>query len=180
MEFQAKLRHLRIAPKKVRLVIDVIRGLDVIEAKNKLQFMEKRAARPVLKLLESAIANAQNNFAHLDVKAEEGNLFIKKIVADEGPTLKRWKPRAFGRATPILKRSTHIQLVLGEKKPSKIKKNKAKKAPATEVKTVKQKEAEKQSGDQKDQSQPEKIKEQPKPKTGFGKLTRFIRRTGEK
>ncbi len=110
MEVKAKLRYLRISPRKVRLVIDLIRGLDTQEAIEQLNFMPKRSALPVLKLINSAVANAENNF-----KLKTDNLYIKKITADEGPKLKRWKPRAFGRATPILKRSSHITLILDER-----------------------------------------------------------------
>jgi len=111
MEVKAKLRYLKIAPRKVRLVIDLLRGKDIEKARNELKFSAKRSAKPLLKLLESAIANAKNNF---DLKEE--NLYIKKIVADEGPKLKRWRPRAYGRATQILKRSSHVTIILSEKK----------------------------------------------------------------
>jgi len=109
MEVRAKLRYLKIAPRKVRLVIDLIRGLPLAEARNQLKFVHKRAAKPILKLLESAVANAKNNF-----NLDENNLYIKKITADEGPKLKRWRPRAYGRATQILKRSTHVTIILDE------------------------------------------------------------------
>lgn len=107
MEIKAQLRHLRIAPRKVRLVLDLVRGLDINEAENQLKLMPKRASGPVLKLLNSAIANAKNNKG-----IDKENLYIDKIFANEGPTLKRWLPRAFGRATPINKRSSHIMLIL--------------------------------------------------------------------
>jgi len=110
MEVSAKLRFLRMSPRKVRLVVDLVRGLDTTKAEHQLQFMNKRAARPVLKLLQSAIANAENNN-----KLKKENLFIKKITVDQGPTLKRWRPRAFGRAATILKRSSHITIILCEK-----------------------------------------------------------------
>ncbi len=103
----AKLRHLRISPRKVRLAVDLIRGLDVTEAENQLKFLPKRAAQPVLKLLKSAIANALNDF-----EAVKENLFVAKITVDPGPTLKRWMPRAMGRATPKLKRTSHVTIVL--------------------------------------------------------------------
>lgn len=110
MDVNAKLRFLRISPTKVRLVVNAVRGLAIEEAEQQLQFMNKRPAEPVLKLLRSAIANAENNF-----KLKKDNLFIKKITVDDGPTLKRWRPRAYGRAGEIRKRSSHILLVLGEK-----------------------------------------------------------------
>ncbi len=108
----AKLKHLRISPRKVRLVVDLIRGLDVISAENQLKFLPKRSAEPVLTLLKSAIANALNDFS-----AIKENLFISKIVVDQGPTLKRWMPRAMGRATPIMKRTSHLTIVLESKEP---------------------------------------------------------------
>lgn len=106
----AKLKYLRTSPRKVRLVVDLIRGLDVTEAENQLKFLPKRAAEPVLKLLKSAIANALHDF-----EAVKENLFVTKITVDPGPTLKRWMPRAMGRATPILKRTSHITIGLGLK-----------------------------------------------------------------
>jgi large subunit ribosomal protein L22 len=115
MEVKAKVKNLRISPKKVRLVIDLIRGKDALKAQEMLRFIPKQAARPVLKLLNQAISSAENNFS---LKAE--NLFIKKIIANEGQKLKRWRPRAFGRATPILKRATHVELILAEKVPSSV------------------------------------------------------------
>ena len=109
MEVKAKTRYLRISPRKVKLVIDLIRGLRVDQAQIQLHFLKKEAARPVLKLVNSAIANAENNF-HL----KKEFLYIKKITADQGPTLRRWFPRAFGRAGMIRKRSTHITVILDE------------------------------------------------------------------
>ncbi len=111
MEVKAKLRYLRIAPSKVRPVLDLIRGLDVNSAETQLMFLSKKAAQPVLKLLNSAVANALNNYS---IKKED--LYIKEIFADEGPTLYRWTPKAFGRAAPIRKRSSHLTIILGTKK----------------------------------------------------------------
>lgn len=107
MEIKAQLNHLRIAPRKVRLVLDLIRGLSVAEARNQLLFMGKRSSHPILKLLNSAVANAKNNHG-----IEEGNLHIKQIYANKGVVLKRWLPRAMGRATPILKKTSNVILVL--------------------------------------------------------------------
>lgn len=114
MEVKAQVKYIRMSPRKVRLVVNLIRGLDIEEAAHQLRFMTKAAAKPVLKLLNSAIANAVNNF-----KLQKENLYIKDITVNSGPTLKRWQPRAFGRATPIRKRSSHIEIVLAEKKVSK-------------------------------------------------------------
>jgi len=120
MQVKAHARFVRMSPRKVRLVIDVIRGLDTTEALVKLAFINKVATKPVRKLLESAIANATNNF-----KLDKSNLFIKAITADEGPALKRWTPRAFGRATEIKKKSSHIHIILEEKVPTTKKEVKA-------------------------------------------------------
>lgn len=106
----AKLSNLRISPRKVRLVVGLIRGKKVSEAQNQLAFLNKRATDPVLKLLKSAIANAKNN-----TKASEENLVVSKIFVDCGPVLKRHMPRAFGRAAAIMKRTSHITIVLEEK-----------------------------------------------------------------
>ena len=109
MEVKAFLRHLRMAPRKVRLIVDTIRGLKVKEAETRLSFTNRDAARPVLKLLQSAVANATHNF-----KLDPETLFVKTIAADGGATLKRFRPRAMGRAAPIRKRTTHITLILSD------------------------------------------------------------------
>jgi len=128
MKSRAKLRYLRQSPRKVRLVADLIRGLDVKVAQNQLRFLNKKATLPVLKLLESAIANAENNF-----QLQKDNLYIQEIRVDQGPTLGRWMPKAFGRATPIRKKTSHITIILSEKietikEDKKDKKDKIKKA----------------------------------------------------
>jgi large subunit ribosomal protein L22 len=119
MEVKAKARYLRMSPKKVRLIIDLIRGLDVQTARTQLRFQKKAASVPVLKLLESAVANAKHNF-----NLDEQDLFIKTITADGGPTLHRWRPRAFGRSAPIRKRTTHLSVILSEKETVPAKKEK--------------------------------------------------------
>lgn len=111
MPVQAQLRHLRIAPRKVRLIADAIRGKQVSTAQTILSFTTKKAALSLLKLLNSAVANAKNN-----LKLEPANLFISKIEVNEGPKLKRWRPRARGRAYEIQKKTSHIILVLDENK----------------------------------------------------------------
>ncbi len=113
MEVKASLKHLRMSAQKTRLVINVIRKMPVSTALDQLKFINKLAAKPVAKLIKSAIANAVNTYS-----LEENNLYIKEIRADEGATLKRWMPRAQGRATSIRKRSCHINLVLAEIKAS--------------------------------------------------------------
>lgn len=119
MESKAKLSHLRISPRKVRLVADMIRGLSVDKALNQLKFSNKKAAHPLTKLINSSVANAEHN-----QELKKDNLFIKEIRVDDGPSLKRWRPRAFGRAAGIQKRTSHINLVLAEINPTKEKDSK--------------------------------------------------------
>jgi len=109
MPVTAKLRNLRIAPRKVRMVADLIRRKPVVEAENILKFTVKRAAPAFLKLLNSAVANAKNNF-----KMEKDNLYIQRILVDEGPKMKRWLPRARGKADEIQKKTSHITIILDE------------------------------------------------------------------
>lgn len=110
MEVRAKLRHVRLAPQKARLVADLIRGKKSEEALNILSFTKKAAARVIIKLLKSAVANATQK-KNVDVD----RLYVKKISVDQGATWKRFTPRAMGRATPIRKRTSHITIVLDEK-----------------------------------------------------------------
>lgn len=110
MKAIARLRNLRIAPRKVRLVADLIRGKNVLKARSLLKFTIKRAALPVSKMLQSAATSAKNQF-----EVEDQNLFITKITVDEGRKLKRWDPRSRGRAYPIQKKTSHITLVLDTK-----------------------------------------------------------------
>jgi len=104
---RASARYVRVAPRKVRHLADQIRGLPIDDARSLLRFSPRGAARDVAKLLDSAAANAENNH---DLIADD--LKIAEIHVDEGPTLKRYRPRALGRATPINKRTSHISLAL--------------------------------------------------------------------
>lgn len=105
----AKLRYIRISPQKARLVADLVRGRDVDEALRTLQFTQKRSAPLISKLISSAVANA----ADVDPTVDVDQLYVKTIFIDGGPTLRRFQPRAQGRATRILKRTSHITLELG-------------------------------------------------------------------
>ncbi len=109
MKVQAQAKYIRQSPYKVRRVLDLVRGLPVEEARVVLLHTDRRASDPVRKVLDSAIANAEHNFA---LDADE--LSIAEIYADEGPTLKRWRPRARGRATRIRKRTSHITVVVSD------------------------------------------------------------------
>ena len=108
---KASATHIRISPRKVRMVVDTVRGKSVSQALNILGFTRKKAALPVQKLLKSAVANAVENGGINDVET----LVIYRIMVDEGPTLKRYMPRARGRATPIRKRTSHIRIILRER-----------------------------------------------------------------
>jgi ribosomal protein L22 len=104
---RAKARYVRVAPRKARLVADQIRGMPVDEARTLLAFSPRNAALDLLRLLDSAAANAEANH---DLVAED--LRITAVSVDEGPTLKRWRARARGRATPIHKRTSHLSVAL--------------------------------------------------------------------
>ena len=108
---KASATHIRISPRKVRTVVDTVRGKSVSQALSILAFTRKKAALPVQKLLKSALANAAENDGISDVDT----LVIDRIMVDEGPTLKRYMPRARGRATPIRKRTSHIRIILRER-----------------------------------------------------------------
>jgi large subunit ribosomal protein L22 len=109
METRAKAKFVRISPQKARLVMDRVRGKNVEEALNILSFMPKKGGRILSKLIRSAVANAAQN-SNLEVDS----LRIMTAYADEGPVLKRWRPRAQGRATRIRKRTSHLTVVLDE------------------------------------------------------------------
>ena len=110
MEVKATAKYIRVSPRKVRLVVDAVRGKPVNEALATLQFLPNNAAKEVFKVVKSAAANAENNY---QIAPDE--LYVAKIYADEGPTLKRFKPRSRGRVSPILKRSSHITVVVDQK-----------------------------------------------------------------
>ena len=109
MEAKAILKHVRISPQKARLVVDLIRGKKAEEADTKLGFTDKKAARIVRKVLKSAMANAAQN-PNIDEKI----LYVREIFVDQGPSLKRWRARAPGRAASIRKRTSHITVILDE------------------------------------------------------------------
>jgi large subunit ribosomal protein L22 len=107
MEAKATVKYVRISPPKARRAIDLIRGRQVEEARRILRFSTLGASRTIEKALDSAVANAEQTPG---VAAQ--NLIVDRVFVDEGPTLKRWRPRAYGRATRIRKRTSHITLVV--------------------------------------------------------------------
>ncbi|MHC4948513.1 MAG: 50S ribosomal protein L22 [Planctomycetota bacterium] len=109
MSYQASHRFARIAPRKARLVADLIRGMSIDQAMTQLQMSPKRAAWYLKAVLKSAIANAEEDSADI------ARLFVSESRVDEGPTIKRWRPKDRGRAHPIRKRTSHLHVVVDER-----------------------------------------------------------------
>jgi len=147
MPVTAKLNYLRIAPRKVRLVADLVRGKSVKEVQSILNFTVKKSATPLLKLLNQAVDSAINNF-----QLNPDNLYISKITVDEGPKYKRWRPRARGQTYEIQKKTSHITIILDEKVKTKKKVRKIKRPKETIEKVSRVEEAK------------EKITKPPKPR----------------
>jgi large subunit ribosomal protein L22 len=171
MEVKAKLNGLRISPRKVRLVTGILKGMDANHAKNQLDYLAKRGAKPISKLLNSALANAHNNFGLV-----KENLYIKRIIVDEGTKLKRGEPKGFGSVSPIEKKSSHITIVLDERVPGMKAEKKGEHKHEEKIATQPSHKA--SAGDEKKQIFKETKESQPKPKAGglrnLGK--RFFRR----
>ncbi len=106
-EVICKAKFIRIAPRKTRLVAALVRGMSVAQARTQLQFSDKQAAKPMLKAINSAVANAVHNH-----KMDADSLFVSRAIVDEGPKIKRFTPRAQGRATPIRLRMSHITVAV--------------------------------------------------------------------
>jgi large subunit ribosomal protein L22 len=114
-EARAFQRTTRQSPYKMRLVIDQIRGRGVNEALALLQFSKKHAAKQIEKVLHSAVANAEHHARTANESVDVDTLFVKHAVINEGPKLKRFTPAAMGRATPIIKRTSHVEIVVAER-----------------------------------------------------------------
>jgi len=115
MQGHAIQRQVRQSPRKMRLVVDLIRGKDVNAAYAILDFSKKRAARQVAKTLRSAVANAEQKALQANEPFDVDELRVTEVFVDEGPTLKRWSPAAQGRATPIHKRTSHVVIRVADK-----------------------------------------------------------------
>ena len=122
MEIRSELNYFRSSPRKMRLVADAIRGKSVPEAEMVLGFLTRRAAGPMAKLLKAAVADARQNFQVTSSDA----LVVSRVMVDSGPTLKRSRPRAMGRAFPIRKRTSHVVLVLESRGPAPAKRRRRK------------------------------------------------------
>jgi len=158
MDAKAQLNSVRLAPRKVRAVVRLVRGKNVDEAINQLEYMVKRPGMPVKKLIESAIANAENNFNMV-----RSNLYIKDVQVDEGVKLRRFRPKAFGRAATLQKKTSHIRLILGERVAGL--KQQAKKKEKTEVMPI---------------TREAKLEKRPEIKEEIGKKESGIRKFGRK
>lgn len=112
MNARAVAKGVRMSPRKMRLVIDEIRGKDINEAYGLLRFSKKAASEPIDKCLRSAVANAVYQADQEGEVLDVDELVVREAYVDEGPTLQRWRPRAFGRATPVRKRSSHVTIVV--------------------------------------------------------------------
>ena len=128
MEIKAQLNNLRLAPRKVRAVVNLLKGKNVNEALSQLEYFVRRPVEPIKKLLNSAIANAENNFSMV-----KDNLYIKSIIVDEGVKLKRMRAKGFGRSAAIQKKTSHIRLILDEYKAGLRKEKTARVKKETEV-----------------------------------------------
>ena len=117
MEAKAQARFVRVTPQKARRVVDLIRGKQAVEAVAVLRFAPQAAGETVLKVVESAIANARVKAERASEAFDEQNLVVAEVYVDEGPTLKRFRPRAQGRASQILKRTSHITVVVASREP---------------------------------------------------------------
>ena len=114
MEAKAQAKYVRCTPMKARRIVNVVRGKRAVEAVGMLRFAPQAAAVPVRKVIESAIANARFKAERDGERFDENDLYITEVYADEGPTLKRFRPRAQGRASRILKRTSHITVIVGD------------------------------------------------------------------
>lgn len=114
MEAKAMLRLARVSPRKARLVADLVRGMDVGEAIEVLSFTQKKSAPLIKRLVESAVANAEHKASRANKSLDVDDLVIKAIYVDQGPSLRRFRPRARGMATRIHKKTSHITVVVAE------------------------------------------------------------------
>lgn len=179
MQVKVQLNNYRRSPRKVRLIANMLKGRDVQDAQNQMDFTIKGSAQDLQKLLKSAISNAENNFG-----LDKENLYIKDVKVDEGAKLKRWLPRAYGRASLILKRTSHIELTLAEKVEGKgrkkVKKQEIKDISAQEIKKVEGKVTEEQKEEKKEilkrKDEKEFLDEKKKIESSKGILKRVFRR----
>ena len=160
-EVQAKLNRLRMAPRKVRSVSNMIKGMDYMAARILLEHTSRKAATPVMKVLDSAAANGHNNLNFV-----KDNLYIKEILVDEGVKMKRYRPKGFGSAAPIQKKTSHITVILDEKVKGLVRKPDEEKKPEKPVVVEEEQKTEKK------QALPEVQKETGRKGDFFGNIKR--------
>ena len=167
-KISAQLNYLRISPRKVRAVAELLKGLDVDLAEAQLKYLVRKPVKPLLKLLNSAASNAKNNFG-----LDKNYLYIKEIIVNEGMKLKRYKPKGFGLPMPIQKKTSHIKIVLDEISAEKRKKKEAFLAKLPRIEEKKEVKAEEKKGVKTEQKQ--KIEKAKKEIEGVSKKGAFGR-----
>jgi large subunit ribosomal protein L22 len=167
MKVTAKLNNLRIAPRKTKLVADLIRGLDVAAALDQLEAHVKRTSPHMKKLLESAIANGENNLG-----LDKSNLYVYDVLVGAGPTLKRWMPKAFGRAGQIAKRTSKLEIVLEERVEGKGRKTKEQMEQEKKKRLEEKKKAEKAEAKEREEKEKDREKEKETQETGEARTER--------
>lgn len=147
MKVSAKISDLKITPRKTRLIASLIKGMDVEDALIQLKNTVKKSSRDMEKLLKSAIANAENNWG-----MDKDNLYVRDVRVDEGPIMKRWLPRAYGRATQILKRTSLVDIILDERVEGKNRKSREQMAKERKEREEKKKKLEKELREEKEKT----------------------------
>lgn len=160
MKVSAELNNLKVSPRKIRLVARLIKGMDVDDAIIQLDNTVKKSSPKLLKLLKSAIANGENNFG-----LDRNNLYVYDVIVGEGMKLKRWLPRAYGRATLILKRASNVSMVIEERVEGKNRKSKEQIEKEKKERAEEKKKIEKAALNEKEQEAETKEKLSPKKKT---------------
>jgi large subunit ribosomal protein L22 len=174
MKVSAKLKNLRIAPRKVRLTSGLIKGMDAMEALDQLETLIKKSNPYMKKLLESAISNGENNFG-LDKK----NLFVFDVVVNAGSALKRWMPKAYGRAGQILKRTSKVEIILEERIEGKGRKSKEEMEKEKQTRIEEKKKAEKAASKDLEEKEKKEEKTDTKNKTAESKeLSKKVEKKG--
>jgi large subunit ribosomal protein L22 len=176
MKVSATLYNLRTAPRKSKLVADLIKGMDVQVALDQLDSTVKKTSLPLKKLLQSAITNGENNFG-----LDKNNLYVLDVIVMSGPMLKRWMPKAFGRAGEILKRTSVLKIVLEEREEGKGRKSKEQMEKERKKRMEeKKKEEQEKEGEIKEEEKVEKVKAVPEAKVREEKGPKAGKKWGEK
>ncbi|MEK7598379.1 MAG: 50S ribosomal protein L22 [Patescibacteria group bacterium] len=160
MQVSAKLNNLRVAPRKIRLVTNLIKKMDVEDAINQLDVTIKKGSAPIKKLLLSAISNGESNFG-----INKSNMYVLDVIVGAGPTLKRWMPKAYGRAGQILKRTSRIELILEERVEGKGRKTKEQLEKERQKKAEEKKKVEKERAKERKEAEKSLDKTSPEGKT---------------